>query len=60
MTDLTRAQLAAIRAVLEVRLGWGHPLTQAIHETHEATEPEPPTEREEEAWPERSPASSCR
>ena len=36
-TPLTRAQLAAIRAVLEVRLGWDHPLTQAIHEAHEAT-----------------------
>ena len=49
MTPLTRAQLAAIRAVLEVRLGWDHPLTQAIHETHEATEPEPTEEEKEEA-----------
>ena len=50
MTPLTRAQLAAIRAVLEVRLGWDHPLTQAIHAAHEATEPEP-TEEEKEKTP---------
>lgn len=42
---LTRADLAAIRAVLETRLGWQHPLTQRVHQEHEATPPEMPSEQ---------------
>lgn len=44
---LTRTELAAARAVLEVHLGWNHPITQAIHRAHEATPPEPTTDDEE-------------
>lgn len=44
---LTRAQLAAARAVLENRLGWQHPLTQAVHAAYEATPPDPTTDDEE-------------
>lgn len=44
---LTRAQLAAIRAILETHYGWNHPLTQAIHRAHEATPPDPTTNDEE-------------
>ena len=41
---LTRSQLTAILAVLETRLGWDHPLTQAVaHARDEATPPEPTT-----------------
>lgn len=39
---LTRAELAAIRAILETHYGWGHHLTQRIHEEWKATPPEPP------------------
>ena len=42
---LTRAQLLAIAAVLEVRLGWEHPLTQAVWAAHNQ---QPPETREEE------------
>ena len=42
---LTRAELAAIVAVLETRLGWDHPLTQAAQRAHEATPPEMPSEQ---------------
>ena len=38
---LTRSELAAIRAVLEVRHGWSDPLTQRVHEEWAAAEPEP-------------------
>lgn len=44
---LTRAELAAARAVLEVHLGWNHLLTQAIHRAREATQPQPTTDDEE-------------
>lgn len=38
---LTRGELIAIRAVLEVRLGWAHKLTQRVHEEWAAQPPEP-------------------
>lgn len=38
---LTRAELAAIRAVLEVRLGWEHRLTQRVHDEWQTAQPEP-------------------
>lgn len=44
---LTRSQLAAIRAVLETRLGWNHPITQAIHRAWQQTPLEPTTDDEE-------------
>ena len=37
---LTRAELAAIRAILETRYGWNHPLTQRVHHAWQATPPE--------------------
>lgn len=45
---LTRAELAAIRAILEARYGWTHPLTQRVHRAHEATPPETTTTDDEE------------
>lgn len=38
---LTRAELAAIRAVLEVHHGWHDPLTQRVNQEWAATPPEP-------------------
>lgn len=37
---LTRAELAALLATCEVRLGWDHPLTQRVREEREALPPE--------------------
>lgn len=44
---LTRSELIAIRAVLEVDLGWEHKLTQRVHEEWKATPPEPREEEED-------------
>ena len=44
---LTRADLAAIRAILETRYGWHHPLTQRVHQAWQAAPPEP-THHDEE------------